>query len=79
MNGCSAHSTATSAIPWFFGGAYTSGIFGVFVHYVCEGSTKSIERIASGGLPGNGFIEGHGDYMRWGGKIKGKERGIDDE
>jgi hypothetical protein len=37
------------------------GILGVFVHDVCEGSTKSIEGVASGGLPGSGFIVGHGD------------------
>lgn len=37
------------------------GILGVFVHYVCEGSTKSIERVASGGLPSDGVIVGHGD------------------
>jgi hypothetical protein len=60
MNGCSARST-TNAIPWLLGGAYMRGILRVFVHYVCEGSTKSIERIASGGLAGKGFIVGHGD------------------
>ncbi len=61
MNGRSARSTATSAIPWLLRGAFARGIHGVFVHDVCEGSTKSIEGIASGGLPSRGFVVGHND------------------
>ncbi len=61
MNGCSARSTATSAIPGLFRGGFARVILGVFVHDVGEGSTKSIERVAGCGFPSSGIIAGHWD------------------